>query len=290
MRLGVTGAKGLLGSAIVRSINEVLPPASLTIIPFSRNDFDITDKDATFKTITGSDLDVLINCAAYSAVDKAEEEPDLAYAVNAASTGYIAQTCASSGVRLVHISSDYVFDGAKKEPYKEGDTPCPIGAYARSKADGEKEALSKCPGALIIRSAWLFGHDGSNFVSTILKKGKSEGKLNVIDDQAGSPTYTGDLALAIGRLIEKKATGIVNVVNSGYCSWYDLAVEALNLARLDNVKISPVSSDEYKTLAARPKNSQLDTSLYERITGAPSRHWRDALKEFIEDAELNVVK
>ncbi|VAX17100.1 dTDP-4-dehydrorhamnose reductase [hydrothermal vent metagenome] len=280
MRLGITGAKGLLGRAIVRRINEALPTVSL--IAFTRNDFDITDKDAVYRAVSGSDLDVVINCAAYSAVDKAEQEEDLAYAVNATAVGYIAQACASTGAKLVHISSDYVFDGSKKEPYKEDDPPCPIGAYARSKADGEKEALSRCPGALIIRSAWLYGHDGPNFVSTILEKGKSAGKLNVVNDQIGSPTYADDLALAIGRLIEKEATGIVNAVNSGYCSWYDLAVEALTLAGLDDVEVSPVSSDEYKTLATRPKNSQLDTSLFERITDAPMRHWRDALKEYIK--------
>jgi len=279
MRLGVTGAKGLLGSAIVRCINNVLHGA--TVVPFTKSDFDITDKDAVYKAVSGANLDVLINCAAYSAVDKAEREADLAYAVNATATGHIAGACASTGVKLVHISSDYVFDGAKKEPYTEDDPPCPIGAYARSKADGEKEVLSKCPGALIIRSAWLYGHDGPNFVATILEKGKSAGKLNVVNDQIGSPTYTDDLALAVGRLIEKKVAGIVNVVNSGYCSWYDLAVEALNLARLDNVKISPVSSEEYKTLAIRPKNSMLDTSLYERIAGYPMRHWQEALKEFV---------
>ncbi|VAX25543.1 dTDP-4-dehydrorhamnose reductase [hydrothermal vent metagenome] len=279
MRLGVTGAKGLLGGAIVRRINDVLPEA--IVISFARNDFDITDKDATHNAITGSDLDVLINCAAYSAVDKAEREPDLAYAVNATAVGHIAGACSVSSIRLVHISSDYVFDGSKKEPYKEDDPPCPIGAYARSKADGEKEALSKCPGVLIVRSAWLYGRDSPNFVSTIIDKGKSAGKLNVINDQIGSPTYTEDLALAIGQLIEKDVTGIVNVVNSGYCSWYELAVEALKLAGLESVKVFPVNSDEYKTLATRPKNSQLDTSHYERITGAPLRHWRSALKEFV---------
>jgi dTDP-4-dehydrorhamnose reductase len=271
-----------LGGALLRRLPEAQPGTG--VLPFSQDDFDVTDKDAAIKAITESGAGVLINCAAYAGVDQAENEPEAAYAVNATASGYIAEACARAGIKLVHLSSDYVFNGEKDAPYTEDDTPCPIGAYAKSKADGDKEVSAKCPEALIVRSAWLFGHDGQNFVTTILEKGDSMGELKVINDQFGSPTYADDLALAIGRLIEANLSGIVNVVNSGYCSWYELAVEALRLAGKESVKVTPVDSDGYKTLATRPKNSRLDTSLYSRIAGSPLRRWREALKEFLKEA------
>jgi len=279
MKIAVTGANGLLGRACARRLPHAIPGAEF--VPFTHGDFDITDRSATISTIAEAKPDVLINCAAYAGVDKAETEPEEAYAVNAVGAGNVALACAKAGVRFVHVSSDYVFDGEKGEPYKEDDPIKPINAYAISKAEGEKEVLRNAPDALVARSAWLFGHERPNFVTTIIEKGRELGELNVVDDQFGSPTYTDDLADGIFALVSLNATGIVHVVNSGYCNWYELAAEAVRLAGLDSVKVSPVSSGHYKTAARRPKDTRLDSSLYARMTGATMRSWKDALAEFI---------
>lgn len=288
MKIAVTGAAGMLGSALVRRLPRVIPGAQ--IIPFTRPDFDITDERAVHQAIHDSRPDALVNSAAYTGVDQAEKERDDSYKVNAIAPGYIAGACASIGARLIHISTDYVFDGSKSEPYTEEDEPSPIGAYARSKAAGEKEALEKCPDTLLVRTAWLYGHDGANFVTTILEKGLKLGKLQVVNDQFGSPTYADDLAMAIGELIEKETNGIVHAANSGYCTWHELAVEALSRAGLHHVEVDRVDSEAYPALAHRPKNSRLDTSRLESIIGKPLRNWRAALAEFIDKEKESIAK
>ena len=199
MKVAVTGAQGLLGQALVRRLPEQHETA--TIIPVTRAELDITDEPATRKFIMEQSPDILINSAGYTAVDKSEEEPEKATLVNTTAVGYLATAIARAGGRFIHISTDYVFDGKKVAPYTEQDTPCPLGAYASSKANGERTALEKCPGALVIRTAWLYGHGSSNFVSKIVEKGTKTGTLNVVNDQFGSPTYADDLARAIGRLV-----------------------------------------------------------------------------------------
>lgn len=288
MKIAVTGAAGMLGKALAYRLPRVIPGAH--VIPFTRSDFDITDERAINLAIHESRPDVLVNSAAYTGVDQAEKEREDSYKVNAIAPGYIAEACASIGARMIHISTDYVFDGSKSEPYTEEDEPSPIGAYARSKAAGEKEALEKCPDTLLVRTAWLYGHGGANFVRTILDKGLKLGKLQIVNDQFGSPTYTEDLAAAIGELIEKETKGIVHAANSGYCTWHELAVEALRLAGLHHVEVDRVDSDSYPTLAYRPKNSRLDTSKLASIIGAPLRDWRAALAEFIDREKGNIEK
>lgn len=284
MRIAVTGSNGLLGGAFKRIIPGAEPSAQ--VFRLTRGDLDITDRDACLRVVGGLKPDVLINSAAYSAVDKAEAEPEAAYAVNSGGAANLAEAAAMAGAKFVHLSTDYVFDGEKGAPYTEDDPPSPACVYGASKAEGEKKVLEKNPESLIVRSAWLYGHDGPNFVLAMLKKGRELGALRVVRDQTGSPTYADDLAGAVLALIRHDAKGIVHAVNSGWLSWYELAVEALRIEGMDDVKITPVTSDEYKTPARRPRDSRLDTSLYEKITGAPLRGWKDALAEFLREHRL----
>ena len=280
MKILITGSKGQMGEALTRRIPMIDPATEL--IKATRDDFDITNKNETVKSVADSGADIVINCAAYTKVDEAENEPDLAYSVNATGAGNVAEACALSSIRLVHISTDYVFDGKKSTPYMETDAPCPVGKYSISKADGEKNVVTYCPDALIIRTAWLFGYGGENFVSRILGKAREIKNLSVVDDQFGSPTFADDLADAIFHLVNVNAKGIYHVANSGFCSWHEFAVEAVRLSGLDSVTVNPKSSDDYQTLAPRPHNSRLSTSLFEKTTGEKLRHWKDALAKYIE--------
>ncbi len=263
----------------------MIDPAT-ELIKATRDDFDITNKNETVKSVADSGADIVINCAAYTKVDEAENKPDLAYSVNAIGAGNVAEACALSSIRLVHISTDYVFDGKKSAPYVETDAPCPVGKYAISKADGEKNVILYCPDALIIRTAWLFGYGGGNFVSRILGKARETRNLSVVDDQFGSPTFADDLADAIFSLAKVSAKGIYHVANSGFCSWHEFAVEALRLSGISGVTVNRVGSDDYQTLAPRPHNSSLSTSLFEKTTGEKLRHWKKALAEYIESGRL----
>ena len=281
MKALVTGAGGMLGSDIVL----LLPGA----VALSHKDLDITDKSAVFEAVSGSGADVLINCAAYTAVDRAESEEEKAFALNAKAVSHLAQACSHAGMKLAHVSTDYVFDGEKSDPYKEDDSISPASVYGNSKALGENEAFANCPDALVIRTSWLYGHNGPNFVKTIINKGTELKKLNVVDDQFGAPTFTYDLAKGIVNLLSHNASGLVNVTNSGSCSWYEFAKKVVELARLDQVEIAPIDTSGYPTPAKRPKNSRLDTSRYQQITGDSIRQWDTALAEYIGELDIDSI-
>lgn len=282
MRIMVLGAAGMLGTDVVRVLADVRPGASTThqVLPRTRNDWDITDPMACRADITAIKPDVVINCAAFTKVDDCESRPDKAFLVNGEAVRHIAGACQAVKSRLIQISTDYVFDGAKSAPYREEDTPNPINLYGRSKLKGEEYAL-KIEGSLVIRASWLYGRNGPNFVDTILRLAKEKKTLTVVDDQFGSPTYTSDLAGAIARLVQKELTGIVHVTNSGICSWYELAREILKIAGKKDVSVAAIKTTGLSRPADRPHFSALDNSRYISITGQPLRPWPEALTEYL---------
>lgn len=226
--------------------------------------------------------DILVNCAAYTKVDKAEQEREVALMANAVGPGILANACRESGSKMIHVSTDYVFKGTRDGAYKEDDTVNPQSAYGATKLEGEKRVQAALPHqALIVRTSWLYGPGGPNFVKTIATKGKELGKLRVVDDQTGSPTFTRDLARGIARLIQADAIGIVNVTNSGSCTWFEFALEILRTAGLDHVEVTPVPTSEYPLPAKRPKNSVLDSAKYISLAGEPLRHWKVGLADYM---------
>jgi dTDP-4-dehydrorhamnose reductase len=225
--------------------------------------------------------DVVVNCAAFTKVDAAETDP-LAAAVNAAAVDVLARECLARRAALVHVSTDFVFDGTKREPYVEEDEPRPISAYGRTKRQGEEAALT-APHALVVRSSWLFGRSGWNFVEAILKQ-VEEGRreLAVVADQRGRPTATPDLAEAIAALLQTGATGIYHFANRGVATWHEFARAILDLSGRGDVAVKAIDSASLARPAARPAYSVLDTTRYERRTGASIRPWREALAEYLQ--------
>lgn len=271
MRILVTGAGGQLGWDLV----EVLRAQDLHC--FDHAGLDIADREKVLQTIGAIRPEVIINAAAYNDVDRAEKYENLAFAVNGAGPGHLAEAAAHLGARLVHISTDYVFDGTKRTPYTEDDTPHPLSAYARSKLEGEQRVLQSGVNACVLRTAWLYGHHGKNFVKTILAAAEKGDPLRVVRDQVGSPTATADLAATIAALIETAATGLFHTVNAGACSRFEFA-KAIVRKRVD---VLPITSAEAARPAARPANSSLTSVRWSSTGLAPLRPWREALAAFL---------
>jgi dTDP-4-dehydrorhamnose reductase len=213
-------------------------------------------------------------------VEACERDPDTAYAVNGLGTRHVALACQRLGVPLLYVSTDFVFDGSKREPYYEWDQPNPLGHYGRSKLAGECVVRELLPRHFIVRISWLFGKNGKNFVSGILAKAKADGMVRVVNDQTGSPTYAPDLSAAITRLIETDYYGVYHISNSGSCTWHAFASEAVRLKGV-NAKVMPISSAEFPTPTRRPAYSVLKNFCWEKTFGAPLRPWQDALKEYL---------
>jgi len=252
-------------------------------------DFDLTDADSCRKVVDDADPQVVINCAAYTDVDGAEENRDLSFAVNATGVAHLCRACEGREVKIVHLSTDYVFDGKKGDLYTEEDLPSPLNTYGASKLAGE-ELLRKWPGRFIlVRTAWLYGKNGKNFVTTILDKARRERHLRIVDDQIGSPTYTWDLAGAIQLLIEMDVTGIFHVTNRGLCSWYAFAKKILEIAGINGVKIEPIKSYEVGRKALRPPFSGLSSRKFTQVTGKTLRFWQAALDDFLS-RDLRIVR
>jgi len=283
MRLLLTGARGMLAADVKR-----LKPAGVELIETDLEELDITDAGAVEAFFRSSRPDRVLNCAAYTAVDRAEQDADAAFAVNEAGPRNLASACAGRGIPLVHVSTDYVFFGDGKRPMREEDPCQPRGVYARSKRAGEA-ALEREGGRwLTVRTSWLYGRNGANFPDTILRLAGEKDRLTVVDDQRGSPTLSDDLAGALWTLIRKDATGYVHFCNSGACSWYEYALEILGQARALGllpsdrpVEVVPISSAEFNRPAPRPSYSVLSTEKYLSIAGASPRPWKDALAGFL---------
>ncbi|QTX05288.1 dTDP-4-dehydrorhamnose reductase [Agromyces archimandritae] len=277
MRVLITGANGMLGRDLVAAL------AGHEVTALGRGQLDITDADAVARAARGfgsfDGFDAIVNAAAYTAVDAAEIDEDAAYAVNATGPANLAAAAAATGAKLVTISTDYVFDGTATSPYAEDHPRHPISAYGRTKAAGEKLALAAHPaGTYVVRTAWLYGQHGPNFAATMLKLAASKDAWDVVDDQRGQPTWTGDLAVRIAELLGSDApAGIYHGTASGETSWFGFARAVLEEAGLDPERIRPTDSTAFVRPAPRPAYSVLGHARWADAGLAPMRHWREAL-------------
>lgn len=277
----ITGANGQLGSEL-----RVLGKDSANNCIFTDiAELDITDAAAVTEYAEAHKIDVIVNCAAYTNVEKAEEDEQTAYKINCTAVKNLANAAARLNAVLIHISTDYVFDGSGCTPYTEDEPTSPLGAYGRTKLAGEQAVTESGCRHLIFRTAWLYSGFGNNFLKTMLKLTAERPALSVVFDQAGTPTYAADLARAIFDIIESgKYTGndgIYHFTNEGVCSWYDFACEIAAEAGNNECRISPCRTWEYPAKAVRPSYSVLDKGKYKRTFGAAIPHWREAMKECI---------
>lgn len=285
MNVLVTGGNGQLGQTF-RSI-EKSPELHFVYTDMKPGEdvcsLDITDPSAISKVLADNNIDVVLNFAAYTDVERAESEPELAFKVNAEAVGYLADAVRDSGATLIHISTDYVFDGRADEPYGEDAEPAPLSAYGRSKLAGERALLASGCRSILIRTSWLYSPYAKNFVKTILSKGAELKALKVVSDQVGSPTFAGDLAEFILTILTPEniqKTGVYNFTDEGVCSWYDLAAEACLVAGV-NCVVSPCKTGEYPVKAERPMYSVLDKSKAKDTFGVCIPHWKDSLRRCI---------
>ena len=278
MKILITGGDGQLGNSLKKLAGEYRDHV-FTFIDIG--DLDLTDARALAAFLTAHHPDILINCAAYTAVDKAESEPERAMAVNAAAPGEMARICANSGIRMIQISTDYVFDGRSYKPYRETDPVNPISVYSKSKLEGETLIRKQDVKGIIIRTSWLYSEYGQNFVKTILKKGKETGKLNVVFDQAGGPTYAGDLARAILDILpavaEADSMEVYHYANEGVISWYDFAHAIIEISGTE-CAIEPVMTSAYPTPAARPAYSVFNKAKFKERFRIAIPYWRTSLE------------
>jgi len=273
MKVLVTGASGLLGSELV----SVYRSRDARVVACDRRALDVTDASGVRERIASEAPDLVLHCAAYTAVDRAESESERAFATNGDGTHNVARACAATGARLVYFSTDFVFDGCSETPYRTDDRPHPLSVYGRSKLAGEEAISGSEAESLTVRTSWLFGAAGANFVSTILKRARSGAPLRVVDDQRGSPTWARDLAETTAELVDNGAMGLVHVTNGGTATWYELARAALEVAKVET-DLQPVSSDEWKAAAVRPRDSVLDVTETEALLGRSMVPWPEALR------------
>ena len=280
----VTGSKGQLGSEIEVLSNNY---KEYKFFFHDIDTLDLTDYSLLEEFYKNYKPLFLVNCAAYTAVDKAEEEKELAFRLNTEVPGKLAELCQKYGAKLIHISTDYVFDGKNYRPYKENDVPNPLSVYAKSKFDGENRIL-EFNNSIIIRTSWLYSTTGNNFIKTMLKIGKEKKEISVVFDQIGSPTYAADLADAVLKIIHSAVIneknfipGIYHYSNEGVCSWYDLAVEIFRVADID-CKVRPIESKEYPLPAKRPLYSILNKDKIKSTFKLEIPHWKDSLDKFFK--------
>jgi len=279
MRILITGAKGQLGTELQRVLK------GHTLILRFWPDFDLLKPDAESQVVDARP-EVLIHAAAYTDVECAESEPETAMAVNGEGTARMASAAVRCGARLFYISTDYVFDGTKRTPYEESDPPHPLNAYGWSKLEGERQALARCPDTLVVRTSWLYGPHGKNFVRTILERAAREPELAVVADQQGSPTYAGDLATALSRMLTMDLRGVVHASGTGSCSWYEFASAIVALAGLP-AKVRPITTARSATRVNRPPYSVLANRVLAQ-RGITLPHWKDALTRFMKQVKVEV--
>ncbi len=284
MKILITGANGMLGSDMINILYSCPPLPTgerIEVRGAARADFDITDYNQTIRFLTDAKPDIVIHAAGYTKVDDCESNREIAFKVNAAGTKNVALGCKEIKAKLIHISTDYIFNGKKRTPYLEDDMPEPLSVYGDSKLKGEQAVQDILKDFIIIRTSWLFGKNGNNFVSAILKQSEKTKIIKVVNDQTGSPTYTIDLSRAVEKLILCNAVGIFNVTNNGLCSWHQFAKKILKFAGINGAEVAPITSEELNRPARRPVYSVLDCTKFKSTANYRMRHWEDALKDYL---------
>lgn len=277
-KIVVTGAGGQLGQELAR-----LRLPNVQVIGFDRKALDITEAEQCMQTILREQPNAVIHAAAYTAVDRAESDPEGARLVNVEGTRNVAQATEAVGARFCYVSTDYVFDGQASSPYEENAATGPRTIYGKTKLEGEQAATASCSRVYIVRTAWVYGRYGNNFVRTMLQLGKQRTELCVVDDQTGSPTYTLDLARLLMELVKTERYGVYHATNDGQCTWYEFAKAIFEEAGIMSLDVLPCTTEQFPRPAPRPAYSVLGQQAL-RISGfAPLRHWRDALREYMRE-------
>ncbi len=279
MNILITGCNGQLGNELQLLEKNY---SEHTFFNTDVHELDITNAEAIDKFVSSNNIDIIINCAAYTAVDKAESNKELCQVLNADAPAYLAKAISKRNGWMIQVSTDYVFDGTKNTPYVETDSPCPNSVYGSTKLDGEKAVEQACKNTMIIRTAWLYSSFGNNFVKTMMRLGKEKDELNVIFDQIGTPTYARDLAIAIMTAVEKGIVpGIYHFSNEGVISWYDFTKAIHRLSGITSCHVRPIHTEEYPTAATRPHYSVLDKTKIKKTYGIEIPYWEVSLAECI---------
>lgn len=279
MKVLVTGVKGQLGYDVVRELQSRGHEA----VGVDIEEMDITDETAVSRVMEETAPEAVIHCSAFTAVDRAEEEQELCYKVNVEGTENIAKMCQKLGCKMLYLSTDYIFSGEGQRPWEPEDTPSPLNAYGQSKYQGEVALRQYVDKYFIVRISWVFGINGNNFIKTMLRLGKENGAVKVVDDQIGSPTYTFDLAKLLVDMIETEQYGAYHATNEGICSWYEFAKEIFQEANMKEVTVTPVSSEEFPVKAKRPKNSRMSKEKLVQNGFSLLPSWQDAVKRYIKE-------
>ncbi|GHU62773.1 NAD(P)-dependent oxidoreductase [Clostridia bacterium] len=278
MRILVTGANGQLGHDVVVQGKK----QGLDIIGVDIEDMDIRDDKQVQKVLKSSNAQAVIHCAAYTAVDAAEDNAELCYQINSEGTKNIARICKELNIKLLYISTDYVFNGEGSDPWQEDDLRDPINTYGKAKCEGELAVEKYLNQYFIVRIAWVFGKNGTNFVKTMLNLAKTKDSISVVSDQIGSPTYTVDLSVLLLEMIQSEHYGHYHVTNEGICSWYEFAVEIFRQAKQE-VEVIPIDSSQFPTKAKRPHNSRMSKVKLDKQGFKRLPDWKDALKRYLDE-------
>lgn len=278
MKVLVTGYKGQLGYDVVNELEKRGHEA----VGVDVEEMDITDADVVKRVITETAPDAVIHCAAYTAVDAAEDQEELCRKVNAFGTENIAKVCGDLDIKMMYISTDYVFDGQGERPWEPDDPRDPMNVYGQTKYEGELAVEKYVKKFFLVRIAWVFGLNGKNFIKTMLRLGEERGEVGVVADQIGSPTYTYDLARLLVDMIETEHYGRYHATNEGLCSWYEFAVEIFRQAGMEQVKVNPLTSDQFPAKAKRPMNSRMSKEKLDEKGFQRMPSWQDALSRYLE--------
>ena len=280
----ITGSRGQLGSELQQLAQHC---GEFNYFFTDVEELDVCNEQAVMDFVTRNQIDVIVNCAAYTAVDRAEDDPKLCNELNHNAPGYLAKAIETRKGALIQISTDYVYDGTAHTPYREDHIPCPSSMYGITKLAGEKEAQRFCKRVMVIRTAWLYSVYGNNFVKTMLRLGVERPEIGVIFDQVGTPTYARDLAVAIFVALKQGIVpGVYHFSNEGVCSWYDFAKAVHRIAGIADCMVNPLRTEDYPTKACRPSYSVLDKSKIKQVYGLNIPHWLDSLEECITLMEV----
>ena len=282
MKVLVTGVKGQLGYDVVRELEK----RGHTAVGVDIDEMDITDAVAVERVLTETQPEAVIHCSAFTAVDRAEDETELCRRVNVEGTENIAKICKKLDCRMLYLSTDYIFSGDGERPWEPDDEASPLNAYGQSKYDGELALKKYVEKYFIVRISWVFGINGNNFIKTMLRLGRENGAVKVVDDQIGSPTYTYDLSRLLVDMIESDRYGAYHATNEGICSWYEFAKEIFRAAGMNDVSVTPVKSGEFPVKAKRPKNSRMSKEklVANGFTLLPA--WQDAVVRYMKELEV----